>query len=70
MSARLVSTGLYAMNVVVSYLLMLAVMTYNVGYFLAIVTGLALGHFLFQKTVSVGPGSDTCCTSSLVDLDA
>ena len=44
---RVVLGLLYAFNLTTSYLLMLAVMSYNVGYFIAIVTGLALGHFIF-----------------------
>ena len=41
----LLSLG-YGANVATSYLLMLAIMTYNVGYFITIVVGLSVGHFL------------------------
>lgn len=37
----------YALSLVTSYLLMLAVMTYNVGVFVAVVAGMAGGFFVF-----------------------
>lgn len=40
---------LYGVNVFSSYLLMLAAMSFNVGWFFAIVTGLATGHYLFFR---------------------
>lgn len=46
-AVRIALSLLYALNLTTSYLLMLAVMTYNVGYFLAIICGLALGHLIF-----------------------
>ncbi len=58
---RLGLTVLYAVNVAISYLLMLAVMTYNVGYFFAIVGGLAVGYFLFFSPASPTASADVCC---------
>eukprot|EP00884_Botryococcus_braunii_P014752 jgi/Botrbrau1/23278/Bobra.0102s0021.1 len=69
LNARFGSSALYALNLVISYLLMLAVMTYNAGYFLAIVGGLTVGHFVFQKAQPPATASDACCASPLVDLD-
>jgi hypothetical protein len=40
-------TGLYAVEVFVGYVLMLAVMTYNKGLFAAVLLGACTGHFLF-----------------------
>ena len=65
---RLLASVLYALNLTTSYLLMLAVMTFNVGYFLAIVGGLALGHFIFfpPATGRNPPSmlSEACCPQS------
>ncbi|CAL8468944.1 g8485 [Coccomyxa elongata] len=58
---RVVVTVLYALNVAISYLLMLAVMTYNVGYFVVIVLGLAAGHFIFFGPASPLASADACC---------
>jgi hypothetical protein len=46
----------YALSLVTSYLLMLAVMTYNVGVFVAVVSGMALGHYLFSTGGGQGGG--------------
>ena len=56
-AAKAIHSLLYGMNLSCSYLLMLAVMTYNVGYFFVIVLGLALGNFLFS---SGSKSSDIC----------
>jgi copper transporter 1 len=59
---RAVLALLYAVNIAVAYLLMLAVMTYNVGYFVAIVAGFGLGHFAFADLKAGGAVSgDACC---------
>ena len=42
-------TGLYGLNLLLSYLLMLAAMTYNVGIFLAAILGLCAGHHAFYR---------------------
>eukprot|EP01024_Parvocaulis_polyphysoides_P013619 TRINITY_DN15343_c0_g3_i1.p1 TRINITY_DN15343_c0_g3~~TRINITY_DN15343_c0_g3_i1.p1 ORF type:complete len:183 (-),score=1.12 TRINITY_DN15343_c0_g3_i1:215-715(-) len=62
-------TLLYGLNLITSYLLMLAVMTYNCGYFIIIVGGLMTGHHLvtitsFQitkKPIFEKQLSDACC---------
>lgn len=49
---------LYGGYIVMSYLVMLVVMTYNVGLCLAILVGYVLGHYLFPRGGSVaGVGS-------------
>ncbi|KAK9832396.1 hypothetical protein WJX74_008840 [Apatococcus lobatus] len=61
-SLQLWHSALYAINIAFSYLLMLAVMTYNVGYFFVVVLGLATGHLLFQLPGLVSSElSDVCC---------
>ncbi len=54
---------LYALNAATSYLIMLAVMTYNVGYFLTVVLAMGVGHFLFsRKATQLGVlRQDPCC---------
>ena len=58
-------TATYAVNVVLAYLLMLAVMTYNLGCVLAVVTGLVLGYFIFLSGQADGAAAraqaDMCC---------
>lgn len=46
---RFIISALYGVNVFMSYLLMLAVMTMNVGFFFIIVGGLAMGHYIFFR---------------------
>jgi copper transporter 1 len=58
---RLALSVLFGVNVTVSYLLMLAIMTYNAGYFVVIVLGLSAGHFLFFTPDSPGAAPDVCC---------
>ena len=42
---------LYGANLTFSYLLMLAVMSYNVGLFATIVVGLVIGHYAFNASL-------------------
>eukprot|EP01023_Acetabularia_acetabulum_P037437 TRINITY_DN35507_c0_g3_i1.p2 TRINITY_DN35507_c0_g3~~TRINITY_DN35507_c0_g3_i1.p2 ORF type:complete len:189 (-),score=15.88 TRINITY_DN35507_c0_g3_i1:858-1424(-) len=67
-------TCLYALNVSISFLLMLAVMSYNVGFFVIIVVGMSIGHFISmaytnydeQKfTQAVEMSADLCCAAPL-----
>eukprot|EP00892_Ulva_mutabilis_P011523 jgi/Ulvmu1/8743/UM047_0085.1 len=67
-SSGLVVPALYGVNLVTSYLLMLAVMTYNVGILLVTCCGMAMGHWWFQcrgKPTQEGQQddslSDACC---------
>lgn len=60
-AARATHSLLYAVNLSFSYLLMLAVMTFNVGFFFVTVLGLALGNFLFGGSSKT---SDVCHTQS------
>jgi copper transporter 1 len=60
-TARLLLTLLFGVNVAISYLLMLAVMTYNVGYFIIIVAGLMAGHYIFFNAALPFAAPDICC---------
>ena len=62
---KLALAAMYAANVAISYLLMLAVMTYNVGYFIVIVLGLAAGHLAFFGEASATAAPDACCATPL-----
>lgn len=63
---RLGLTTLFAINVAISYLLMLAIMTYNVSYFIAIVVGLAITYFVFLNLTSPAASQDVCCAQQSI----
>lgn len=58
-------SALYGLGLVVSYLLMLLVMTYNVGICVAVIGGCTFFQFAFaaalRRHISFSPDSDHCC---------
>ena len=58
---RLTLGFVYAINVFLAYMLMLAIMTYNGGIFITVVLSLALGHAIFLRPSSGSFLSDVCC---------
>eukprot|EP01024_Parvocaulis_polyphysoides_P051240 TRINITY_DN50389_c0_g1_i1.p2 TRINITY_DN50389_c0_g1~~TRINITY_DN50389_c0_g1_i1.p2 ORF type:complete len:227 (-),score=17.50 TRINITY_DN50389_c0_g1_i1:303-893(-) len=69
-------TCLYALNVSISFLLMLAVMSYNVGFFVTIVFGMSLGHLIStayhnfeeqkpRQGVGIEMSADLCCAAPI-----
>ncbi|KAL5071577.1 hypothetical protein RYX36_022464 [Vicia faba] len=46
---KVAESGLFGVNSAIGYLLMLAIMSFNGGVFVAIVVGLTLGYFLFRS---------------------
>ena len=69
LNSRLMIGGLYFLCLIDSYILMLIVMTFNVGLFIATVLGLTAGYFIFglilgdNKTDQIyNPETDKCCT--------
>jgi hypothetical protein len=63
LSRHAVGSLMYTANIATSYLLMLAVMTFNGGYFVTVVLSMGLGHFLFaRKAGQLGLlRQDPCC---------
>lgn len=60
---RAVLCVLYAINILLSYMLMLAVMTFNAWYMVVLVVGLAVGHFMWYPLRADGEqaSADGCC---------
>jgi len=57
--------GLFAVNVALGYLCMLAAMTFNVEIFISTVMGLAVGHLLLgNSSQPVRETADPCCVTS------
>jgi len=65
---RVVNSSLYAANMATSFLLMLAVMTYNAGFFAAVVVGLGLGHFFASNSSGI-TGWQHCCETAVGPVD-
>lgn len=56
-------SALHGLRILVAYLLMLAVMTYDVALLASIVLGFTLGYFLFTTDTSKVPiSADPCCS--------
>lgn len=67
---RVLNSCLYAANMATGYLLMLAVMTFNVGIFASVVVGMGLGHFLcFHKPWHLGAYRVDACCETVVGAD-
>jgi len=71
-----VESSWYALNVTLAYLLMLLIMTYNVGICLAVIGGLWLFNFLFtflytrQSNIDLKPAdADHCCDDGTGESD-
>uniref|UniRef100_A0A0X3PLW7 Copper transport protein n=1 Tax=Schistocephalus solidus TaxID=70667 RepID=A0A0X3PLW7_SCHSO len=58
---HLMQTGLHVLHLIISYLAMLIVMTYNVYMFLAIVLGALFGYFIFFRRRFVLFNEQDCC---------
>jgi copper transporter 1 len=56
----LMNSILFGINVGAGYLLMLAVMTFNVGVGLTVVVGLSMGFFIFRSTSESTSRADMC----------
>ena len=65
--ARLAHSALYTLNLATGYLLMLAVMSFNAGFFAVVLLSMGAGHFLWfsrdpwQLAVARG---DACCETA------
>eukprot|EP00199_Chlamydomonas_sp_CCMP681_P006075 CAMPEP_0119109328 /NCGR_PEP_ID=MMETSP1180-20130426/17848_1 /TAXON_ID=3052 ORGANISM="Chlamydomonas cf sp, Strain CCMP681" /NCGR_SAMPLE_ID=MMETSP1180 /ASSEMBLY_ACC=CAM_ASM_000741 /LENGTH=195 /DNA_ID=CAMNT_0007095071 /DNA_START=152 /DNA_END=740 /DNA_ORIENTATION=- len=67
LSDKLWAAAMYALNILTSYLLMLAVMTYNVGYLVSVVMGMGLGYALFYDSMTLS--HMTGATAAMVSSD-
>ncbi|CAI7743972.1 unnamed protein product [Closterium sp. NIES-54] len=70
---RLAVTGIYALNLIFSYAIMLIIMSFNIGLFIAVVLGLTIGFFFFgakrRKNSSERPiveeaQEENCCAGT------
>ncbi|KAI8469758.1 MAG: Ctr copper transporter family-domain-containing protein [Monoraphidium minutum] len=66
LATRALHSSLYALNLGTGYLLMLAVMTFNVGYFFTVVISMGIGHLLFfnRPWHLTMVRLDACCETS------
>lgn len=60
-SAKFASAVLFGINSAIGYLLMLAIMSFNGGVFLAIILGLSVGYLIFRFTDEETPKVDNAC---------
>ncbi len=63
MPRKVIILSSFAVNLVMGYLAMLVAMTYSIELFSCVVTGLVLGHALFNLNTAVGESIDPCCAS-------
>jgi len=65
---KLLLGALYTLNIATSYLLMLAVMTYNAGYFFAVLGGMGIGYVVFfDRTPAQALARSDSCHVRLID---
>ncbi|KAL1519440.1 hypothetical protein AB1Y20_022962 [Prymnesium parvum] len=62
----IVTVLLFALQSIIAYILMLIAMTYQLQLFLAVITGLAIGHALFNVAYPVSASADPCCVQPVV----
>ena len=64
---RFIISIIYVVSIFLSYMLMLAVMTFNAGVFIVTIVGLTTGYFIFgfirkrKYTKIYNPEGDKCC---------